>query len=434
MLENNDLYSWKLQKIVVLDVFNKIKSDDLILRPEYQRRSVWPISSRTSFIESIILNIPIPLFLIHLNKKKQMEVVDGQQRLSSIFTYMNNGFKLTKLEKLTDLKGKEYSDFPQPIKEQIEKHTLLFAIVENASEKQIIDMYYRANKFTVNLNPQELRYAYYKDSDFKDLVVSIAEGESEKESIANFFLRSGILRESNVNRMADLEYTSDLLALLFYKNIQDKKKILDTIYEEQAELSGKQKKEYEIKFKEIIDQIKSIFSSEIFKNGHDINEEKALSLTRFKQKNDFYSLFYVIAHMNEFCSSELKYLLFEKKEEFATFLKLMDEYVAPEADIKIFSDYAIKCVSQANTKKSREYRAKFIFEGIVHILKKDPRKVEAVTKSINIEHKDIFVVNQLEEQSNIIFKEFEFNHSIKMSKMTFIQLYEALCEFYNDEE
>lgn len=46
----------------------------------------------------------------------------------------------------------------------------------------------------------------------------------------------------------------------------------------------------------------------------------------------------------------------------------MDWLIAPETEIEIFSEYAIKCVSQSNTRSSREYRSKFIAEGIGHIL------------------------------------------------------------------
>ena len=433
-MEDSNLYTWSLKKITVNEVVEKINSSELILRPEYQRRSVWPNSSKSSFIESLILNIPIPLFLIHLNENGQMEVVDGQQRLSSIYTYMKDGFKLTKLDKLSDLKGKFYSELSDSKKVKIREHILLFSIVDDVSENQIIDMYYRSNKFTVNLNPQEMRYAYYKDSDFKDLVVSIAEGEAEDDSLATFFLLSGILSELNINRMADLEYTSDLLALLHYKSIQDKKKVLDKIYEELIFIEEEKKLKFKTQLHETIGLIKSIFSSEVFKHGHNITAEKALSLTRFKQKNDFYSLFYVIAHLNEFNSDELHYLLTEKKDEFAIFLQIMDEYVAPEADLKLFSDYAIKCVSQANTKKSREYRSKFIFEGIIHILKINDRNIEAIKNNIHIEHPDIFLTQQLEEQINAIFEEFDFQDSINVEEMSFTQISKKLCGFYSNEE
>lgn len=426
MLEEVEEYNWHIESVRVSEVFQKISSKELILRPEYQRRSVWPETSKSSFIESLIINVPIPLFLLNLNPQGQLEVVDGQQRLSSIYTYIKDTFKLTKLDKLDFLKGNLFSELPPEIQSRIESHQLLFAIVQDASEEQIIDMYYRSNKFTVNLNPQELRYAYYKNSNFKDLVVSISEGENGHEGLVGFFLQATILRESNVNRMADLEFTSELLALLLYKRLQDKKKVLDTIYDEFYMIHEHEASILTEKIHQTIDIIKHIFSANIFMNGHSLRAEKAISLTRFKQKNDFYSLFYVIAQLLDQHASKLAQLLDSKRDDFAAFLKIMDEYVSPEADIEIFSNYAIKCVSQANTRRSREYRSKFILEGIQYILHES--KIE-----INLEHEDISFIENFEKQTNQLFSEFGFGTFINMQTMSFIEIHNLLEEFYNEE-
>ncbi|MDD3645215.1 MAG: DUF262 domain-containing protein [Bacteroidales bacterium] len=425
MLDNLESYEWGIRSISVDQVFNFINSKRLILRPEYQRRSVWPDSSKSSFIESIILNVPIPLFLINKISDDIWEVVDGQQRLSSIYTFMKDNFEFSKLVKLNEFNGYKYSDLPAPIQTKIKSHNLLFAIVENASEEQIIDMYYRSNKFTVNLNPQELRYAYYKNSDLKDLVISISEGENGHDGLVGFFLQTTILRESNVARMADLEYTSELLSLLIYNSLQDKKKVLDNIYDDYSTLDEDKRLDLTENIYRVIEDIKHIFSAEIFKNEHSIKAEKALSLTRFKQKNDFYSLFFVIAQLQQNNMDALQFLLNEKLNHLAAFLKIMDEYVSPEADIEIFSKYAIKCVSQANTRKSREYRSKFLLEGIEYIL-------GGVSLKINLDHENINLIENFEKQTNQLFSEFGFTANLDMRTMSFIDAYRLLAEFYYD--
>ncbi len=427
MLLTEEQYEWEVQRVSVETVFNFINTKKLILRPEYQRRSVWPDISKSSFIESLILNVPIPLFLLNKRSDDIWEVVDGQQRLSSIYTFMKDNFKFSKLAKLDEYKGYTFSELPIAIRDRIMSHQLLFAIVENASEEQIIDMYYRSNKFTVNLNPQELRYAYYKNSDFKDLVISISEGENGHDGLVSFFLQAGILRESSVARMADLEYTSELLSLLLYNSIQDKKKVLDNVYDEYDSLNKVTKLELTEVIYRTIENIKQIFSAQIFRNEHSIKEEKAISLTRFKQKNDFYSLFFVIFQLQQKHKVALMQLLTETLDEFAAFLKIMDEYVSPEADIEIFSNYAIKCVSQANTRRSREYRSKFILEGITHIL-------GGVPLEINLVHDDIRFIENFEKQTNQLFAEFGFDKYVNMQSISFIEVYGLLAEFYNDEE
>lgn len=424
MLDDLDYYEWNIRQISIGEILHRIEAKELILRPEYQRRSVWPNTSKSSFIESLVLNVPIPLFLVHENQNGNWEVVDGQQRLSSIYTFMKDTFKFTKLEKLYNYKDYLFSELPPQLRRKIESHSLLFCIVKNVSEEQIIDMYYRSNKFTVNLNPQELRYAYYKSSDFNDLVVAISEGVDEYEGLVGFFLQTGILRDSNVNRMADLEYTSELLALIIYKQLHDKKKILELIYEEHNTIKDEDKRNLTENIYELIEIIKHIFNAEIFKNDHSLKAEKAISLTRFRQKNDFYSLFFVLSQLRDY-GEVLHLLLTTHLDNFAAFLKIMDEYISPEADIEIFSDYAIKCVSQANTKKSREYRSKFILEGIEHIL-------GDISININLSHENINFVDNFTKQTNQLFTEFGFEKSIDMQMMSFIDVYQLLAEFYNE--
>ena len=51
------------------------------LRPEYQRRLVWDVKKRSLFIESLLLNIPIPPLFLYEQELGRYEVMDGQQRL-----------------------------------------------------------------------------------------------------------------------------------------------------------------------------------------------------------------------------------------------------------------------------------------------------------------------------------------------------------------
>ena len=77
---------------------------------------------------------------------------------------------------------------------------------------------------------------------------------------------------------------------------------------------------------------------------------------------------------------------------------------------------------------------KFIFEGIIHILKINDRNIEAIKNNIHIEHPDIFLTQQLEEQINAIFEEFDFQDSINVEEMSFTQISKKLCGFYSNEE
>ncbi len=50
----------------------------LNLRPEYQRRQVWDDAKRSLFIESLLLNVPIPPVFLYEYDLSRYEVMDGQ--------------------------------------------------------------------------------------------------------------------------------------------------------------------------------------------------------------------------------------------------------------------------------------------------------------------------------------------------------------------
>src|SRR5690242_16616779 len=81
-------------------VIDLIKTKKWInLRPEYQRRLVWDDKKRSLFVESLLLNIPIPPIFLYENDLSRYEVMDGQQRLNAIFDFYENRYELKGLEK-----------------------------------------------------------------------------------------------------------------------------------------------------------------------------------------------------------------------------------------------------------------------------------------------------------------------------------------------
>ena len=102
---NNKRMMLETTKIVkqtwsITEIYQKIKSGDLILDPDYQRNEVWHISKQVSFIESLFMEIMIPpIYVVEVPsgdvlERKKYEVVDGKQRLSTINRFVKNELKL----------------------------------------------------------------------------------------------------------------------------------------------------------------------------------------------------------------------------------------------------------------------------------------------------------------------------------------------------
>ena len=94
----------------IFEIMRKYDDGRLIIDPDFQRRLVWKPEQQSRFIESIILNFPLPPFYVNETREGKYIIVDGLQRTTALHEFMNNEFKLTGLEALPNLNGKSFDD------------------------------------------------------------------------------------------------------------------------------------------------------------------------------------------------------------------------------------------------------------------------------------------------------------------------------------
>lgn len=88
--------------LVVESLIDQINAGTIFLgpiseRPSFQRRYVWTNILASRLIESMLLNVPIPPCYLSQNDEYELDVIDGQQRLFSIYRFLDNQFPLTGL-------------------------------------------------------------------------------------------------------------------------------------------------------------------------------------------------------------------------------------------------------------------------------------------------------------------------------------------------
>lgn len=160
--------------LVVGSLIEQIKDSDIILQPSFQRGYVWSNSMASKLIESILLNVPIPPCYLSQNDDFELDVIDGQQRLQSIFRFMNNEFSLSSLVIANELNGSRFHKLSTRLQRQIKTHTLRCVIVTNKSHPDVkFDIFERLNSNTSTLNAQELRNCLYRGP-FNDLLRDLA--------------------------------------------------------------------------------------------------------------------------------------------------------------------------------------------------------------------------------------------------------------------
>lgn len=161
--------------LVVGSLMQQIESSDIVLRPSFQRGYVWSNATASRLIESLILNVPIPPCYLSQNDDFELDVIDGQQRLQSIFRFMDNQFALSSLAITTELNGLRFHKLPTKIQRQIKTHTIRCVMITNKSHADVkFDIFERLNSNTSSLNAQELRNCIYR-GEFNDLLRKIAE-------------------------------------------------------------------------------------------------------------------------------------------------------------------------------------------------------------------------------------------------------------------
>lgn len=176
--------------------------------PEFQRNFVWKQREMSQFIESIILNFPIPPLYLNQNVKGELIVVDGRQRLTTLRKFLKNEFRLEGLNVLKYLNGKNFEDLGvlgNGFQAKIEnKKMLVFLIKPSVSLKVVYDIFYRINTGGTQLGRQEIRQSIFQGKS-TELIKKISEEPYFKEAIGG-----GI----KSNRMKDREAVLRCLAFM----------------------------------------------------------------------------------------------------------------------------------------------------------------------------------------------------------------------------
>lgn len=166
--KENQIFT-KITDPEVISLYNKHKRGQLVLQPDFQRQYVWDSTKASKLIESAILQIPLPIVYLSEEKDGKEYVIDGQQRLTSFFSYIDGSFpegkpfKLSGLNVCSDLNGKKFNELTDELQNKINSygvHTITF--LKNSSENLKFEIFERLNTGSVQLNDQELRNCLYR--------------------------------------------------------------------------------------------------------------------------------------------------------------------------------------------------------------------------------------------------------------------------------
>lgn len=186
------------------ELMSLYEDNDLFITPEYQRAFRWTLFQQTRFIESVLLGIPIPPIFVAEDAESRWEVVDGLQRISTIFAFFGllknseskNKFTLTKGEMVEQLEGLDIDSLPIKLKATIKRSVCRVEIVRWDSLEDIrYELFNRLNTGSSPLSDQEIRNCIFRSypidlnsalrevAKIPDFDLLIAPSETKKEQM-----------------------------------------------------------------------------------------------------------------------------------------------------------------------------------------------------------------------------------------------------------
>lgn len=234
------------------------KDGDLDISPVYQRMFRWDIEQQSALIESILLQIPIPPIYVYQSEDGKWNLIDGQQRLSTIFKFMGILKKdmqdiegeemnenlygrepLTRTKFLPALEGKYWEDsdpensLTDAQRRYIKRSKILIIIIDKSSDSFAqYEMFQRLNTGGSHLSPQEIRncllvvknqeiYKWFKklseNEEFRN-AVPISEKDADEQGYIELVVKYFVLRYSDFDVSDSENYnnfiTDEILSLI----------------------------------------------------------------------------------------------------------------------------------------------------------------------------------------------------------------------------
>lgn len=259
----------------VKSIKGMLDDDDYKLNPEYQRRKRWDNGKKSRLIESFIMNVPLPPIFLYEYEYSKYEVMDGLQRLTSIYDFYSGNFPLEGLEYWKELNGKKYKELPSEIQRGIDRRYISSIVLleetaksekEAEALKQIV--FERLNSGGEKINPQETRNALHNGG-MNQLCLKLSQNNKFRK-MWNIPLESHgeeeLLKSESYRKMDDVQLVLRFFAYRFLDSLSGYtiEDFLDEYLKQANIFSEKTLNKLEQLFIDTVETIYSVFGEEAF--------------------------------------------------------------------------------------------------------------------------------------------------------------------------
>lgn len=356
----------------ILELCKLMEHGHLNLEPGFQRKSVWTISDRRRFIQSVLEGFPVPSIFLYSRTEDgepMYDVLDGKQRLETLFMFMRvspfgrDGFDVKfALEDEEEL----YYDWraldKAGLRSAFLKYKLQVAEV-SGDLADIVDLFVRINSTGKPLTSPEKRHAKFYTSPL------LHEAQRLAKKQRNSLLAQHVITPGSIARMRDVELVSELMTSIIHGGPIDRKKAVDQAVSNST-LRGPTLKKTSAAFTSTANAVKAIFPD--------------LKTTRFHNSAEYYTLFLLVREWQQ------AKLVLKDRQRRQTAMKLLSRFSNGVDEVRqrqrsargagtgqrLYSDYLLM-VQQGTDKLSTRQRRMEILRGLFEGLfeRKDEQRV-----------------------------------------------------------
>lgn len=195
-------------------LYQKWNNNDLVI-PKFQRNFVWDVPRASRLIESIMMGLPIPPVFFYVRDDNKYLVIDGMQRLTSIFSFMRGfldethklPFAMKGINPQNPLCGKTFEGFSDAEQRELKNYVLRAIIIKQLrpdNNTSIYHIFQRLNTGGMVLSDQEVRNCIY-DGSLNDMLVRLNKYDKWRRILG---------KEKSDNRKRDIGYALRCISLL----------------------------------------------------------------------------------------------------------------------------------------------------------------------------------------------------------------------------
>ena len=343
-------------------LYGKYKRGKLIIQPDFQRHFVWDATKSSRLIESALLDIPLPVIYLSEENGGREYVIDGQQRLTAFFSFIDGhfpdgkDFKLSNLKVFREFNRKSFKDLDDDLQDKIRYCKIRTITFRRESDIDLkFEIFERLNTGAVSLNNQELRNCVFRGP-YNELL-------KELSTDKDFMYLLGLERQDK--RMKDIELVLRFAAFYHSTYLNYKPPVRKFLNDEMGQYQHiPDDKSLELKdaFKNTVTIIKSLLDTHAFKRFYKGSEKNPNGTWELKKFNA--SLYDIL--MYSFARED-------KSRVYQNFDSIREAFIYLMTSDQEFIDSIDRGTSEVQAVTTRFDKWRLTLQDIIGIAQKEPR-------------------------------------------------------------